>query len=258
MRSGETVPYRLTIGPTRDEDGSVTGVVGFGEDLTAETLREERLAVLTRVLRHNFRNDLNVIAGFSRRARHAVDDPETVEQLDRVIDTAGRLLHLGETARKVERLLADRPVPMTVSLAAAVSDAIDSLPAALRERGDVDVDVPADLTVSAVDRFSDAIAELVDNAIRHNDAERPRVHVTAAELPSESWVSLVIADDGPGLPSAERAVLTGEESSLDHASGLGLWYVNWVVTAGGGSCDIAESKAGGTRIELSLRTAPDE
>jgi K+-sensing histidine kinase KdpD len=52
-------------------------------------------------------------------------------------------------------------------------------------------------------------------------------------------------------------VLTGEETPLDHASGLGLWYVNWIVTAGGGSLDIAESKAGGSRIELSLRAAEE-
>jgi hypothetical protein len=34
--------------------------------------------------------------------------------------------------------------------------------------------------------------------------------------------------------------------------------VNWIVTAGGGSLDIAESKAGGSRIELSLRAAEGE
>jgi len=84
------------------------------------------------------------------------------------------------------------------------------------------------------------------------------VSVTAVELPSESWTSLVVADDGPGIPPAERSVLTGEETPLEHASGLGLWYVNWIVTAGGGTFDITESKTGGTRIEIELRTADAE
>jgi signal transduction histidine kinase len=118
--------------------------------------------------------------------------------------------------------------------------------------------VPEGLVVSAVAFLPEAITELVDNAVRHNDADEPRVRISAAELPSESWVSLVVADDGPGIPPAERAVLTGEETPLDHASGLGLWYVNWIVTAGGGALDIAESKAGGSRIELSLRAAEGE
>ena len=256
-RSGERVPYRLSIGPVTD-DGEVVGAVGAGEDVTEASLREERLAVLTRVLRHNFRNDLNVVTGFTGRAIEAVDDPDLITELERVVDTAERLLRLGETSRKVERLLSQRPSPRPVALTPAVDAALESVPPAIRERAAVDVDVPEGLVVSAVAFLPEAITELVDNAVRHNDAAEPRVRISAAELPSESWISLVVADDGPGIPPAERAVLTGEETPLDHASGLGLWYVNWIVTAGGGTLDIAESKAGGSRIELSLRAAEGE
>ena len=254
-RSGETVPYRLTLGPVVDGD-DVVGAVGVGEDVTEASLREERLAVLTRVLRHNFRNDLHVVTGFTERAVEEVDDPTPTAQLERVVDTAERLLRVGETSRRVERLLADRPTPGPVDLSAAVDEALASLPEALRADAEVHVDVPDGVTVSAVGYLAEAIAELVDNAIRHSDADRPQVAITAAELPSESWTSLVVADDGPGIPPAERSVLTGEETPLDHASGLGLWYVNWIVTAGGGTFDIGESKSGGSRIEIQLRT-PD-
>ena len=256
-RSGERVPYRLSLGPVTDGD-EVVGAVGVGEDLTEASVREERLAVLTRVLRHNFRNDLNVVTGFTERAIAEVDDPELAAELERVVDTAERLLRVGETSRRVERLLADRPAPQPTDLADAVEEALASLPPELRERADIEVDVPAGITVSAVGYLAEAIAELVDNAIRHGDADRPSVSVTAAELPSDSWTSLVVADDGPGIPPAERAVLTGEETPLEHASGLGLWYVNWIVSAGGGGFDIGESKAGGTRIEIELRTPDGE
>lgn len=255
-RSGERVPYRLSIGPVTDGD-RVVGAVGVGEDLTEASLREERLAVLTRVLRHNFRNDLNVVTGFTGRAVEAIDDPELTAELERVVDTAERLLRLGETSRKVERMLSERPTPRPLALAPAVDAALESLDPGLGERAAIDVDVPGGLAVSAVAFLPEAITELVDNAIRHNDAPDPRVRISAAELPSESWVSLVVADDGSGIPPAERAVLTGEETPLEHASGLGLWYVNWIVTAGGGSLDIAESKAGGSRVELSLRAAEE-
>ncbi|MFO8115398.1 MAG: PAS domain S-box protein [Halorubrum sp.] len=255
-RSGECVPYRLSLGPIVDGD-RVVGAVGVGEDVTEASLREERLAVLTRVLRHNFRNDLNVVRGFTERAVAAVDDPTLATELERVVDTADRLLRVGETSRRVERLLADQPAPGPIDLAAAVDEAMAALPSELRGRADIETEVPAGITVSAVGYLAEAIAELVDNAIRHNDAARPSVTVTAAELPSESWTSLVVADDGPGIPPAERAVLTGEETPLEHASGLGLWYVNWIVSAGGGTFDIGESKTGGTRIEIELRTADE-
>lgn len=252
-RSGEEVPYRLTMGPVAD-GSEVVGAVVVGEDVTDESVREERLAVLTRVLRHNFRNELNVVTGFSERARNAVDDPDVAANLDRVVDTAGRLLHLGETARKVERLLAERPAPEPLRLSRVVSSALESLPARLRESADVEVDVAPGITVCGVDRLSDAIAELLDNAIRHGDSDRPNVRISATELPSESWVSVVVVDDGPGIPPAERAVLVGEETPLEHTSGLGLWYVRWVVTAGGGRLDITKGTDGGSRIELNLRT----
>jgi PAS domain S-box-containing protein len=253
-RTGGRIPYRISIGPVTDGD-RVVGAVGVGEDVTEASVREERLAVLTRVLRHNFRNDLNVVTGFTGRAIELIDDPELVTELERVVDTAERLLRLGETSRKVEQLLSQRPSPQPIALAPAVDAALESLDPAVREDATVEVDVPEGLAVSAVSFFPEGVTELVDNAIRHNDADSPRVRISAAELPSESWLSLVVADDGPGIPPAERAVLTGEETPLDHASGLGLWYVNWIVTAGGGSLDIAESKAGGSRIELSLRVA---
>ena len=256
-RAGKRVPYRLALGPIVDDD-EVVGAIGVGEDRTEASLREERLAVLTRVLRHNFRNDLNVVTGFAERAVEAVDDPELASELERVVNTAEQLLRMGETSRRVERLLADDPSPRSIDLADAVTEALLSLPPELREGADVEVDVPEGITVSAIGYLAEAIAELVDNAIRHSEADRPRVEITAAELPSESWASLVVADDGPGIPPAERSVLTGEETPLDHASGLGLWYVNWIVTAGGGSFDIGSASAGGTRIEIELRTPSDE
>ncbi len=256
-RSGKHVPYRLTLGPITDGD-EVVGAVGIGEDVTDASLREERLAVLTRVLRHNFRNDLNVVTGFTQHALEEIDDPKLVGELERVVDTAERLVRVGETSRRVERLLADRPTPTEIRLAPAVREAIASLPTALRESADVEVDVPASITVSAVGYLAEAIEELVDNAIRHNGTDRPHVRITAAELPSQSWASLVVADDGPGIPPTERSVLTGEETPLEHASGLGLWYVNWIVSAGGGTFDIGESKSGGSRIEIDLRTPDDE
>ena len=254
-RSGERTPYRLVIGPIVDS-GEVVGAIGVGEDLTEASIREERLAVLTRVLRHSFRNDLNVVTGFTKRAREAVGDPELVTELDRVLRTAERLLRVGETSRRVERLLADRPTPGRVNLAEAVEEAIRSLPPELREGADVEVDVPEGIAVSAIGYLAEAIAELVENAIRHSETEAPHVEIAAVELPSESWTSLVVTDDGPGIPPAERSVLTGEETPLEHASGLGLWYVNWIVTAGGGSFDIATVSTGGTRIEMEFRT-PD-
>ncbi|OYR83501.1 histidine kinase, partial [Halorubrum sp. E3] len=225
------------------DGGEVVGAVGVGEDRTEASIREERLAALTRVLRHNFRNDLNVVIGFTERALESTDDPTRATELQRVVDTAERLLRVGETSRSVERLLADRPAPGPIDLADAVDEALLSLSPDLRRSADIEVDVPDGITVSAIGYLAEAIEELVDNAIRHNDAERPQVEITAAKLPSESWASLVVTDDGPGMPAAERAVLTGEETPLEHASGLGLWIVRATADAFDGWLSIETTRA---------------
>jgi len=54
-------------------------------------------------------------------------------------------------------------------------------------------------------------------------------------------VELRVADDGPGVPAEERAVLSGEREidPLHHTGGLGLWLTDWIVSQAGGTVDIA-------------------
>ena len=49
--------------PVESGDGSVYRIVGLSEDVTDRKEREQQLTVLDRVLRHNLRNDMNVIIG---------------------------------------------------------------------------------------------------------------------------------------------------------------------------------------------------
>jgi K+-sensing histidine kinase KdpD len=51
----------------------------------------------------------------------------------------------------------------------------------------------------------------------------------------------------------------GRETSLEHASGLGLWLVHWIVTESGGSVSFEEREPRGSVVELTLpRTEPVE
>lgn len=63
-----------------------------------------------------------------------------------------------------------------------------------------------------------------------------------------------VEDDGPGIPREEIDVLErGEESDLDHLSGLGLWIIHWVVEESNGEIDI-KTKPEGTIISIKLES----
>jgi signal transduction histidine kinase len=81
--------------------------------------------------------------------------------------------------------------------------------------------------------------------------------VTVTARPAGDDVELVVADDGPGIPPVEAAVVDAmEETTVEHGNGLGLWLVNWIVTRYGGSFQLRPAgpsdAATGTVATISL------
>ncbi len=62
-KSGERYIIEQTISPITDDDGTVNWFVAVNTDITDRKHRKQALQVLNRVLRHNMRNELNVING---------------------------------------------------------------------------------------------------------------------------------------------------------------------------------------------------
>lgn len=101
-----------------------------------------------------------------------------------------------------------------------------------------------------------ALEEVVRNAIVHNDRAEPTVEVTVDVdgPPGTGEVAVSVADDGPGVPGAEQEVLTeGDETPLTHASGVGLWLVNWAVSKSGGRLSFEENDPRGSIVTVHLR-----
>jgi len=66
---------------------------------------------------------------------------------------------------------------------------------------------------------------------------------------------LHVSDDGDGVSALEREVLEREsETDLEHASGLGLWFVHWTVQASGGDL----SFEGGSTVSVTLPLADED
>jgi signal transduction histidine kinase len=86
---------------------------------------------------------------------------------------------------------------------------------------------------------------------------RSRVRVTA-EPAGPGLLSVVVEDDGPGLPAERRAEVLKRGARLDEAtpgSGLGLSIVEDLTRAYGGAVVLGDSGWGGLRVALNLPRA---
>ena len=95
---------------------------------------------------------------------------------------------------------------------------------------------------------------LLVNACEGDGARRARrVRVRGLRDPSGGCVQVVIADDGPGFSAAQLAApIEGLASSKAYCAGLGLYTIERLVRANGGSLERANAGDGGAELTLLL------
>ena len=230
-------------------------VVITATDVTEARRYEQRLQVLNRVLRHDLKNDTNVIGGYADLLRDHVDE-EGDPYLD-VIDRKVRTLtHLSDQAREIDVALHSDAARTEIDLAELVARLCESLESSY-PHATVSVAVPESAVVTADELLESAVRNVLENAIVHNDGDDP--HVEATVVPDGDRLRVDVADDGPGIPPVERTVFSeARETALEHASGLGLWLVHWIVTESGGDSEIATREPTGTVVRMWLPRADGE
>lgn len=240
--------------PVENEDGTVYRVVGLSEDVTDRKEREQQLAVLDRVLRHNLRNDMNIIIGNAEEITRK-ENAGTVAHSQAIIQVAEELLDLAEKQRHLFRLLNTPREPLTQDIETVLEE-IRKPVATANPTATIDVFLTADRTgpIRTTPHLDIAISELVENAIEHGSSDEPTVAIDAAV--TESGIDIRVSDDGPGIPLEEQAVLESEESQLFHGSGMGLWLVHWIVTQAGGSVSFEPNDGRGTAVTLWVPHVP--
>ena len=230
---------------TNDEGNPVARTVLF-RDITDRETREQRLTVLNRILRHNVRNDLDVVLAY---ADHVDDEELRTGIRERATD----LLELSNKVREAETVMTESTdSPESVDLTEVASTVVDQFRSE-NESADISLVCPDEVTISshrAVLRR--VLFELVENALEHTTADVPRVELTVREM-SDGTVELSVADDGPGIPEREREILAaGTETQLEHGQGIGLWFVNWAVTQLGGEIQFRENDPEGSLVTVRL------
>ncbi|WP_122090033.1 histidine kinase N-terminal 7TM domain-containing protein [Halalkalicoccus subterraneus] len=230
--------FDVQLSALRDYHDRLVGRAAVLRDVTDRRRRNQRLAVLHRILRHNLRNEMTVIRGHAE----GLDDEhgETIEE------SASRVIGLSEKAAKVERMATDDEEAEPIDLADAVGDALQSLEEEHPETAFTVGDLPG---VGCRSTVGTAVLNLIENAAEHNTNPDPKVRIEATREGSE--VRITVADNGPGIPPIERNVLENDsETPLRHGSGIGLWLVSWAVDTVGGSVEFADNEPTGSVVTL--------
>lgn len=115
------------------------------------------------------------------------------------------------------------------------------------------IDLDGQLTLVGSERlFRRVVRNLLSNALRHAQ-HRVRISITG----TAAGISIRFEDDGPGIPTSERARILEPFVRLDESRsresggvGLGLTIVDRILRAVGGRLRIEDGKSGGASVEI--------
>ena len=237
--------------------GTLTGVYAGLQNQHEQSVREHsnRLKMLNRILRDEVINAMFAIEGHLELAR--ADRDGATETLLDVVDEKGTQIqatiddvkYLSRTADEADVNL--EPIALRDHVEAAVDAVESNHPDASCA---VTFDAPAEVTVWANALLERVIRNLVDNAVRYSGSPTPAVEVTVTTAGDR--VAVTVADDGPGLPADQRALL--EDGTIadhdDPTTGFGLNVVRLLTESYGGEITTTVAETG-TTVTLDLQRA---
>jgi PAS domain S-box-containing protein len=252
----------VPLSETGDEDT----IQLISRDITQQKRHEweletktEELAVINRIVRHDINNDVQMLMGWADGVALHVDE-KGQEYVDRILDTCDHIAELTAIARDfVDSLEGDDQVDLEP---VAVADVIES---EVEKKGatfdgatiSVEGDLPT-VDVRANELLSSVFANLLSNAVRHNDTDEPRVTVSAET--TDDVVRVRVADNGPGVPADRKDEIfgKGEMGPESPGTGIGLYLVHTLVEQYGGTVRVEDNEPTGAVfvIELPRYTRP--
>ncbi|MFC5731348.1 MULTISPECIES: sensor histidine kinase [Nocardioides] len=208
---------------------------------------------LVATLAHELRSPLTGVKGFVHALLNRWDKL-TDEQKKLMLTTAGadadRLSRLITELLDVARIdtgrlqLHKRPTDVGLRATRVVESltVVSSTPVLL----EIDEDLPK--VDADPDKLIQVLINVVENAMRHGDGEvRVRVGIWADD---PSYVAVTVTDEGEGIPAELRKRIFTKFWTAGSAggSGLGLYIVNGLVKAHGGTVMVDDRPGGGARI----------
>ncbi|MCW3041546.1 MAG: domain S-box protein, partial [Solirubrobacterales bacterium] len=264
----------VTITAVRDEEGRLTGFAKVTRDLTerkqAQDALQDAVAELRRanaeldrfasIAAHDMTDPLRTISGFAEILLESDPPPEKAKQFaGLILSSSTRLSRMLQGLLTYARAGSHTEPSANVEVGPTIHAVLSDLGRSITERGaEVTVGVPDGTTVLATSNDVQTVMQnLISNAVKFADADRPRVRVTA-DAAEEGAITFTVTDNGKGIPEADqKRIFRAFERSAGSANlnghGLGLAICERLVVRHGGRIGL-DSSHDGTSFWFTLPT----
>jgi len=245
----------------------------------AEDLSEAMTEMLSRLAaaQQATTNSLQAAQDFAANAAHELRTPLTAMRADldtlRIHDLPAEeraevVQDLSRAQRRVEAIITALGQLASGQLAQAedrelidVTDMLDRVARENMRAGGVEIVLEAADDLGAIWGWPGGLRLAVDNLVRNavTHAQATRIVLTARR--QEHSMTIVVDDNGRGLPEEEQQTVLGRFSRGSNAapggSGLGLALVAQQAALHGGRIELSNGPLGGLRATLTLSTSPE-
>jgi two-component system phosphate regulon sensor histidine kinase PhoR len=254
--------WRLMI---RDLGGgrALVRMIDRSDAVSAEKMRVDFVANAS----HELRTPLSTVLGYAETLAEEEDLPAELRSSfgGTIRDEARRMLRIIEDLMSLSRIEADRFVAPDelVKIGEVVGAAITNASHLRGGARDFAVEVPENLPPIRADRAQliQVFDNLLSNAIRYG-CDRPDARIDVSAGRTGSWVTVTVADHGPGIPREHLPRITERFYRADAArsresggTGLGLAIVKHIVERHRGSLEIKSTLGLGTVVSVRLPIA---
>ena len=259
-REGREIHLAAAATTLHGEGGAHEGTVLVFDDVTP-LVRTQRVAAwrdVARRLAHEIKNPLTPIQlSAERMRRHFGGAPEATRALvdectTTIVGEVESLKSLVDEFAQFARMPAPKAVP--ANLNAVLGETLALYKGII---GHITIErklspalPPVRLDVEQIRRV---VINLVDNAIEAMGDSPGTISVETQHDAANAVARLIIADNGPGVPAAEREKLfMPYYSTKGRGSGLGLAIVRRIVAEHGGSIELGDNSPTGSRFVIEL------
>jgi two-component system nitrogen regulation sensor histidine kinase NtrY len=259
-REGREIHLAAAATTLHGEAGAHEGTVLVFDDVTP-LVRTQRVAAwrdVARRLAHEIKNPLTPIQlSAERMRRHFGRAPEATRALvdectTTIVGEVESLKALVDEFAQFARMPAPKAVPSNLNAVLEETLALYKGIAShiTLERCFASGLPPVRLDVEQIRRV---VINLVDNAIEAMGDRQGTITVESQHDPANAVARVIVADDGPGVPAADREKLfMPYYSTKRRGSGLGLAIVRRIVAEHGGSIELGDNTPRGSRFVIEL------